>query len=654
MRGLSRQVTSVCMLCGCGCLLEYTLEGDSITRAKRVKWDPVSEGKPCHKGLTAWKAYKKDRILYPMKRKDRKGLIRISWREALDELEDIFKSYLEHDIAFIASAETTNENCYVTQKFARVISRTNNIDNCGRVCHAPSIKALEMTYGVTASPGCASDVLKADCILLVGTNPLSNYPSCLGARLAMMKGKATIISLQTTYDMTSRSIADIFAQLEPGSELIFLNCISAELIREGYVNDDDLVKEYPEWPEIKKHLIENCHSFMVRKFCGVELSVFKKIVKAIGESKNFVASHGMGLTQQVQGTETILSLLNLVNIKKGKIITFRGKVNTQGVGDMGCDPEHYPTGYLGKETRIMYENLIGHPVPSWKGLTLIDFLIEKPVEVVYISGMNPAVSLPALERVHRNLRNSIVIYHYPYMNLTAEFADLILPMPLLIEEEGTITNGEGRIRKVNRVIRPLGESRNQLWLFKELAVRIGKEDYFRYSSPIDVLKEITTVNPAYKEISIPLLWSGKDAWRAKQELFRRLHLVKFRGEFIRRDLRYPFLLRTSRSFFHFCSGDITRRVPNLVRQEPESLLYMNPEDLKSLGISPGERVWVISEEGKLELKAKPDFTVPQGIVVARFHFEKRAINSITPLKYDQLTKTPNYKVVPVRVEKVIH
>jgi len=78
---------------------------------------------------------------------------------------------------FTALGEVTNENNYVIQKFARTVVYTNNVDTCARLCHASTLKALTSTLGIPVMPHYIDDLLTADCILIFGSNPYTNYPS---------------------------------------------------------------------------------------------------------------------------------------------------------------------------------------------------------------------------------------------------------------------------------------------------------------------------------------------------------------------------------------------------------------------------------------------------------------------------------------------
>ena len=643
-------IESICPLCGCGCKLKFIIdEYGNISRSLPAVVDPSMGTECCFKGLISWKGIYRNRILYPYERRENGELRRISWDRALELLLDIFKSYREDRIAFVASGEVTNENNYVIQKFARVVSFTNNIDTCARLCHASTLKALMQTLGIPVMPDYMNDVLNADCILIFGSNPYTNYPT-LGIKLLIAKKKgARIVSVQSTVNETSEKLADVIATLEPGSELLFINTLCVELIRRGYINYD-VASRIEGWDEFRK-AVSTYYPFMVARFCHLDLDVFERIVEEIGKSRRLVIMHGMGVTQTGIGTDIVIGLVDLALIKNAKIISMRGKANIQGAGDMGCSPYEYPTGPISEENRREYENIINASVPEEIGMTLIDFIIRRPVDVLYICGMNPAVSMPYLNRVHKTLSNAITIYHHPFWTKTAEFADIILPLPSLLEMEGTVTNAEGCVRKVNRVVNIVPEAREPIYVFKKVANKLDYGRYFNYSSPRQVFKEICKVQPRYRKINCSKVWQGIDDYADKKPRYKRLIAPSLRPILPRRSIRYPFLLLTARSPYHFCTGDITRNVDELVKIEPKPVLYMNPKDMIALGVKDGDIVKVSSKVGSIKIQVKSNKNIPPGIVMTRYHFESVLVNVLTPPEFDEKSLTPNYKAIPVTITK---
>jgi formate dehydrogenase major subunit len=57
-----------------------------------------------------------------------------SWDEALDRAASGFRRALDQDAltGIFSCSKTTNELNFATQKFARVVLHTNNVDSCNR------------------------------------------------------------------------------------------------------------------------------------------------------------------------------------------------------------------------------------------------------------------------------------------------------------------------------------------------------------------------------------------------------------------------------------------------------------------------------------------------------------------------------------------
>ena len=646
-----RTADSTCILCGCGCRLRYFLDDEgNITRCKPIIIDRERGYEGCFKGFIAWKGVETNRIDRPYVRGEDGELKESTWKEVYEILNSVFRDYKEENIAYVASGEVTNENNYIIQKFARVISFTNNIDTCARLCHASTLDAMMKTLGISVMPNKIDDVLSADCILVFGSNPYTNYPA-LGTKLMLAKMKGCkIISVQGSVNETSRKLADIVVTLEPGTEIIFINTLVAELVRKKYIPLSRI--EELKGGEAFLNVIEKFKSSLVYRFCHIDLEVFDKIVETIGKTENFVVMHGMGITQSGIGTETVACLINLVLLKDAKLVSMRGKINIQGAGDMGCSPTSYPTGPINEETKMKYESIIGAEVPLMEGLTQIEFMLTSPVDVIYICGSNPAVSMPYLDAIHRVLKRAFVIYHHPFWTRTAKFADIILPLPTLIETNGTITNAEALVRRVRKVREVISSAREPWQFLGQLAKRMGYEHQFIYRDPFDIFEEICRAQPRYRILNIKEVWNGRETYTDKTPKFRRLHIPKIPSRPIKRSLQYPFILLTMRSPYHFCAGDVTRNIDGLLKNESEAYLFMNPRDMNDLGLENRDLVEVTSRCGRIKIKVKMSESIPPGIVATRFHFESTLVNRLTPPEFDPESLTPNYKDIPVNIRKL--
>ncbi len=265
--------------------------------------------------------------------------------------------------------------------------------------------------------------------------------------------------------------------------------------------------------------------------------------------------------------------------------------------------------------------------------------------------MNVAQSLPNLNVAHRNLENMFLVVLDHYHNLTTKFADVVLPTPLLFEREGTITNGERRVRLVRKVRESCGYCKPEWQIFKELSGYSGSSRHFNFNNSVDITREITDVVPAYRQISVDDVYGGEDGWPEKRMLFKRFVPEHFEGvEDIRSD-KYPLILTSFRSMHHFLTGEMTNKSRTLMGFKEGPFCYMSPMDANEMGISSGELVEVSSNAGSITCLVQIDPNIPKGIVGMHFHFEELLVNMLFPTQFDEKTFTPNYKMVAVDVRK---
>jgi formate dehydrogenase major subunit len=96
---------------------------------------------------------------------------------------------------------------------------------------------------------------------------------------------------------------------------------------------------------------------------------------------------------------------------------------------------------------------------------------------------------------------------------------------------------------------------------------------------------------------------------------------------------------------------MTRRAAYLDALEPEAVASLHPKDLRQLGVAPGEPIRVSTRRGAIELKARVDRAVPEGMVFIPFAFAEAAANLLTNPQLDPYGKIPEYKFCAARVEK---
>jgi len=633
------KIRSSCLYCGVGCRLIFETKQGKLVKVLPDQTDPVSQGTPCLKGLTLPEVVKKGRVKKPQI-KSNGQFKEVTWKEALEFIYQKTSWLAPQEIFFSGSGKITNEDNFVLQKFARVVLKTNNIDNCcSRLCHQPTVQAMNDCFG-TPNLTQLENLTQIDTLLIIGSNPASNYPAFWHRVLReKQKRRLKIVLVGSMFSLTGKNLPqnDQVLVLEQGSELVFLNGLANFLIKRKAFR--------PAAAEIEgfQRLVQTVKKFtpaLVAKTCRLTPQEFLQAAETITKSKNLGLFHGMGLTQHVNGIENIHAFLNLVLLKKAFILTLRGEINVQGAGDMICHPAlFFPSLWPGKP-------------PLEKGKNIIEAFYLSPTKAAFISGFNPAQSLPDLKRVRQNLKKMFLVIITPYFNQTCEFAQVILPSPILIERQGTITNGERRVRLVRRVLPPYGEARPEWQIYSQLARLFGQANSFRYQNEKQILTEITKTIPDYALLKPEKIFAGEDGWVKKQPRHQRFYPEDWEGYDDPRSEKYPLLLTTFRQPFSFLTSEATEKSPTLKRASRKIGFYLQPKQAEALKIEDGDLIEVESTVNKIRGQAFLDENIPPGVVATSFHSPKLLVNFLFPLEFDEETWTPNFKATAVRIKKV--
>jgi len=595
---MEKEVRGVCPYCGCGCTFYFKVNNNKIIGIRGDVWDDVSGGVPCVKGFTCYDSvYAKDRIKKPMIRIKGK-LKEVTWERAYDFIYKNLKNLNGDEISFYISSPASNEDGYVFQKFAKEIFHSGNIDSCARLCHASTVYAMNKIFCISGMNARIDDLKKADCILMFGTNPKFSYPN--------MYKKMDRSKIIYAGPVENESAEDgIFIKINDGSDVAFLNCI-LNLLNVNLPKDvEKNIKLY----DIKR----------AKEICNFDEEKLKYIVEFIKKSKKFVLCFGMGLTQHVYGVNNVLAAINLVLAKKGKLIPMRGKVNIQGVGDMGCTP---------------------------KTDTFINSVFFDAVKAFYIVESNPAMSLPDLNKVHKILKKRFLILQTSFPNETMKFANVVLPSCLWCEREGTFTTSESRVRYFEKAVDPLFGKEN--WrIIQELGNRFNKrfKDYYNTK---EILKDIKENIKGYN-FNIKKLIEGKDQFvkrKIKRGEYSKVEYFDVEGV---TNKEYPLLLTTIRSEYAFCTGDMSKRTRLNKLDNP--YCYINKRDADKFKIKDNNLIKIISRVGSIKIKAKISNKASTGLVSVPFNFDSVLVNKIIPLQFSPIVEEPNFKKVAVRIEK---
>ncbi|MFJ2030105.1 formate dehydrogenase subunit alpha [Streptosporangium sp. NPDC087985] len=670
---------TTCGYCGVGCSLEVLTRDGHVAAVLPDHEGPVNRGHACVKGRFAHGFLRSpERLTRPLLRRDGR-LEPVTWAEALDHVARGLRAAVAAGgpdaVAAISSARATNEENYLVQKFMRVAIGTNNIDNCSRLCHAPSAAGLTASFGLSGGTDTFDDVERADCLLLVGANPVEAHP-VVGARLLQRVLRGTRLIVADPRAVGLARYADVHLRPRPGTNVALFHGLAHMLLAEGLIDEEFLLRRADGLPELTA-LLADYPPDRVAALTGVPAEEVAAAARLYGRAERPAIVYGLGVTEHLHGTDGVRALANLA-ILCGAVGTgrgfgvnpLRGQNNVQGASDMGALPDVLP-GY-GKVTdpaaRARAADVWGVPVPDRPGMRIPEMFAAAragALRALWIVGEDVCATDPDATRVAEALDACpLVVCQELFLSETARRADVVLPVASWLEKDGTFVNFDRRFQRVRPALDPPGEAMTDFAAVHALASALGVDLGCR--TPAEALAECGRVTPLFAGLSHERLdregavpWPCPDPGSSGEATLYRerfatpdglAHLAACPylppGE--EPDDHYPLILVTGRRWAHYNSGSMTRRTGN-IRLDSADWLDLHPADAARYGLGDGHPVTVESRHGRATLIARLSGDMAPGQVFCAFHFPSSGVNTLTSGHADTVTSCPEYKVTAVRL-----
>ncbi|MFI7604474.1 formate dehydrogenase subunit alpha [Micromonospora sp. NPDC049366] len=678
-RPLSRTTGTTCGYCGVGCQLRVHVRDDTVAAITPALDGPVNRGHACVKGRFAHAFTRsRDRLTTPLVRDSRDAPLRpASWEEALTvvatRLTAIRDRHGPDAIGMISSARATNEENYLAQKFARVVLGTNNIDNCSRLCHAPSAVGLSAAFGHAGGTNPVDDLDRADCILVAGANPTEAHP-VIGARIKqlVLRGARLVVIDPRRIDLAE--LADVHVQARPGANVAVFNGIARVLLDEGHTDERFLRTRASGLADLTA-LLADYPPDRAARLAGITPETLVAAARLYGTARRPAIVYGLGVTEHAHGTDGVRTLANLAILKGAVgtpeccgVLSLRGQNNVQGASDMGALPDQLP-GYqrvTDDAVRARFDHAWQARVPARPGLRILDMFaaaVAGRVRAMYVIGEDIAQTDPDSGNVRRALAScELVVNHDVFPSATAEHADVVFPAASFLEKDGTFVNLDRRVQRVRAALNPPGQARSDFDILHLLAAAMGAD--LGCPTPAAAMAECASLTPSFAGISHarldrdgPLHWPCRGADQPDEA---RLYLDSFatadgRAALAARpylppgeqpDAGHPYVLITGRRLVHYNSGSMSRRTPNR-RLRPHELLDLHPDDAARLGLGDGDLVEVSSRRATVTFPVRLTDTVGPGQLFTTFAFPETSTNALTSDVADAETGCPEYKITAV-------
>ena len=702
---VDRHVDSVCPFCGVGCLLTYNVRDGAIVSVDG-RDGPANHGRLCVKGRFGFDyASHPQRLTVPLIRKagvakdaaalpdpaDWSGVFReASWDEALDaaggRLRELRDRHGPASLAGLGSAKGSNEEAYLFQKLVRIGFGNNNVDHCTRLCHASSVAALLEGVGSGAVSNPVSDVEHAEVIFVIGANPSQNHPvAATWMKNAAQRGARIVLADPRRTDLSRHAWRTL--QFNADTDVAMLNALIHTVIEEGLV-DLAFVRDRARNFEALRENVRGYSPEAMAPICGIAAGTLREVARAFATASSAMVLWGMGVSQHVHGTDNARCLIALVSVcgqigKPGSgLHPLRGQNNVQGASDAGLIPMMFPNyrrvddaaahAWFEAFWQTQLDPVPGHTVTEIMTQALSPDSDPGRIRGMYIMGENPAMSDPDLHHARRALAalEHLVVQDI-FMTETAWLADVVLPASAWPEKTGTVSNTDRMVQLGRRALAMPGDARLDLWIVQQMALRFGLD--WRYEGEdAGVAAVYEEMRQAMHEAIGGIGWErlereGSVTYPCLDEadpgqpivFIERFPTADGRVTLVpadiipaaeRPDAEFPFVLITGRQLEHWHTGSMSRRASVLDALEPMATASLHGDDLRALGLAPGDVATLRSRRGRISLHVRRDDGTPPGAVFVPFAYHEAAANLMTNAALDPFAKIPEFKYCAVRVE----
>ncbi len=704
MSDVIKQTKSTCCYCGVGCGVIISSQKDKIIDVKGDPNHPANYGRLCTKGSTLHLTAKLDnRLLYPEMRTSRDApRARATWDESLDFVVEKFAKTIEthgpDSVAFYISGQLLTEDYYVFNKLAKGLIGTNNVDTNSRLCMSSAVAGYKATLGADSPPACYDDIDHTDCLLIAGSNTAFAHPIIYrrieDAKVKNPNLKIIVIDPRRT---DTALAADLHLAILPGTDVALFNGMLHVMLWEGLL-DMAYIQAHTNGFDALKDTVREYTPKMVSDICGIKEADIITAAKWFGKGPS-LSMYCMGLNQSIHGTDKNAALINL-HLATGQI----GKL---GAGPFSLTGQ--PNAMGGREVGGMANLLSGHRdlanaehraevaklwgienVPAIAGKTAVemfDAVKEGSIKAIWIACTNPAHSMPDLNNVISALSTAeLVVVQDAFSHTdTNQYADVLFPTSTWGEKEGTVTNSERRITRVNPAVPAPAEARHDWAIMVDFSQRLEKRlakhgHLFPYTNTEEIFNEhrettrgrdldISGLSYALLNEQGPQQWpfiEGDLAGKARlyaDGIFQKpdgkaqfINAV-YQGTADKTDARHPLHLLTGRLRDQWHGMSRTGTVAQLFNHAEEPVIQINADDMTRRLIKDGDLVRVSNKRGSLVLAAQTSDEVQPSQTFIAMHWGSQfmhglGVNALMPPAFDKSSKQPELKHTAVKIEKL--
>ncbi|GKT11328.1 MAG: hypothetical protein ISEC1_P0291 [Thiomicrorhabdus sp.] len=609
----------------------------------------------------------------------------VDWDWAIKHVAERFAATQPDRSFFYSSGRSSNEAGFVLQLMARLYG-SNNITNCSYYCHQATGEGLYSTIGAGTSTVELADLEGCDLFFLLGANPSSNHPRLMHKLKAVRDRDGDVVVINPAKEpglvkfslpKSIRSmlkggdwIASEYLQPNIGSDLAVLKGIAKGVLALG-AEDQTYIEKYTEGFDVFLEDIQNTSWLAIVESCGLDQSRIEEISELYAKSKSTIFAWGMGITHHLNGVENVEYIANLALLRGmvGKanagLLPLRGHSNIQGIGSMGVKP------ILPEDIFQAMESAFNIKLPTSHGLDTLACLEaanDGKMDAALMLGGNLFAATPdskfaqeALNKIGLKVFLSTTL-NQGHLFGSEESESLVLPVTARDEEWQPTTQESmfNYVRLSDGGIDRLDNVRPESNIFCDIAKQLIPDspvDFEAFKSHQKLREAIAQTIPGMEEMVG--IEAAKEEFHVKGRVIHSPEFNRPNGKAcfatqhnlqphtkVDREL-YPHKLMSIRSEGQY-NSIVYEEYDSYRGTENRWSVMMNPEQMAEMGLKEGELANLVSATGRMDNVLVYQFDVPAGSLMAYYP----EANVLVGRETDQRSKTPAFKSVAIRVEKV--
>jgi len=697
-------VKTHCCFCGQQCGIQLKVKDNQVIGFE--PWDefPFNRGMLCPKGVKRYlQVSHTDRLLHALQRDPGApgGFRDIGYDQAIGQvagaIQQIQSKHGNDAFAVLTGASLTTEKAYLMGKFARVCLKTANIDYNGRLCMVSAGAANKKAFGIDRAANPWKDILGAQVVWISGANVAECAPITTNYIWQAREHGAKVIVVDPRITPIART-CDLFLPIKPGRDAALFAGVLNLMIEHDWL-DHDFINNHTAGFDQLAQSVREWTPQKTAEVTGISEKLIRRAAEWWGTAKSSFLLHARGIEHHSHGVQNCLGAINIV-LASGRIgrancgySTITGQANGQGGREHGQKCDQLPGGrdISNPEHRAFIAKVWGIDEKEMPGPGVDAYEIFRKIDRGEIKGLlsicfNPKVSLPDNNFIAKALSKlEFYVAIDFFLNETARHADIVLPGSLQEEDEGTVTQTEGRVIKINKAVECPGDAREDWKTIQAIAKALGRPHGLSFQSPAEIFAELRIASKGgicdysgitYEKIEkqYGVCWPcPSDDHPGTPRLFEPGSwnpIAKGAGPFYFPDGRahfnvaaylppteevdeeFPLMLTTGRVVSQFLSGTQTRRIGPLVEQYPEPRIEMHPILAAKLGIADRDWATAESRRGSITLRAQVVTTIRPDTIFIPYHWAgRKSANQLTISAQDPISKIPEYKVCAARLKK---